>query len=318
VGDTVTWYDSAAAVNAAYMRSVAEACGDSLEGATWGGVDADGNDVKELAVWKNMAVVMFSGGAQSFVAAQRAVAKFGASKVRLLFADTSAEDPDLYRFVIQAAASIGAPLHVVRDGRTPQQVLRDRKFLGSGRGAPCSEFLKRKPMDAWVAANAPDAVQVYGLSWEEMHRVEAIQRAKAPASVWCPLAEAPYLTRDDVLAAVEASGVAMPRLYRDGFAHNNCGGACVRAGQGAWLHLLNMKPDLYAEWEKWEQDMRASVGPYAILRDRTGGDVRPLPLVELRSRRRSDVDLFDIAGCGCATEYDDSAQPGNGGGEVGQ
>lgn len=256
------------------------------------------------------AVVMFSGGAQSFVAAQRAVARFGASNVALLFADTSAEDADLYRFVTQAAASIGAPLHVVRDGRTPQQVLRDRKFLGSGRGAPCSEYLKRKPMDAWIAANAPDAVQVYGLSWEEPHRVEAIQSAKAPAPVWCPLAEAPYLTRDDVLAAVTAAGIAMPQLYRDGFAHNNCGGACVRAGQGAWLHLLDKKPGLYAEWEAWEQDMRDSVGPYAILRDRTGGEVRPLPLVELRSRRRDDVDLFDIAGCGCATDYRALAKEG--------
>lgn len=46
MGDIVTWYDSAAAVNAAYMRSLSEACGDSLDGATWGGVDADGNEVE--------------------------------------------------------------------------------------------------------------------------------------------------------------------------------------------------------------------------------------------------------------------------------
>ncbi|MFN7611612.1 MAG: phosphoadenosine phosphosulfate reductase family protein, partial [bacterium] len=257
-------------------------------------------------------VVMFSGGAQSFVAAQRAVERFGAANTVMLFADTSAEDADLYRFVIQAAASIGAPLHIVRDGRTPQQVLRDRKFLGSGRGAPCSELLKRKPMDAWVATNAPDAVQVYGLSWEEPHRVESIRRAKAPANVWCPLSEAPYLTKDDVLAAVEAAGIAMPKLYRDGFAHNNCGGACVRGGQGAWLHLLDKNPALYSEWEAWEQDMRQQVGPYAILRDRSGGRTRPLPLVELRSRNRETLDVFEIAGCGCATEYPTPTPEGQG------
>ena len=253
------------------------------------------------------AVVMFSGGAQSFVAAQRAVARFGKLNVQLLFADTSAEDADLYRFVVQAAAALGCPLHVVRDGRTPQQVLTDRKFMGTGRGAPCSELLKRKPMDKWIAENAPDAVQVYGLSWEEPHRVDSIQRAKAPAEVWCPLAEAPYLTKDDVLAAVIAAGIAMPRLYSKAYSHNNCGGACVRAGQGAWLHLLRDNPDLYAEWEAWEQEMRVAVGPYAILRDRSGGLSRPLPLLELRRRSTTEVDLFDIGGCGCATEYEEAA-----------
>lgn len=256
------------------------------------------------------AVVMFSGGAQSFVAAQRAVMKFGASNVRLLFADTSAEDADLYRFVVQAAAALGCALHVVRDGRTPQQVLKDRKFMGTGRGAPCSEYLKRRPMDAWIAANAPEAVQVYGLSWEEPHRVESIQRAKAPAEVWCPLAEAPYLTKDDVLAAVTAAGIAMPRLYAKGYAHNNCGGACVRGGQGAWRHLLRDNPSLYAKWEAWEQDMRGMVGPYAILRDRRGGTSKPLPLLELRQRAEEEVDSFEIGGCGCATEYEQLTSEG--------
>lgn len=246
------------------------------------------------------AVVMFSGGGQSFVAAQRAIARYGATSTALLFADTSAEDADLYRFVVQAAAALGAPLYVVREGRTPQQVLRDRKFLGSGRGAPCSLILKRQPMDAWIAANAPSAVQVYGLSWEEPHRVESIQRAKDPLPVWCPLNEPPYLTKDDVLAAVRAAGIAMPRLYERGYAHNNCGGACVRGGQGAWRHLLNDNPALYRQWEEWEQSMRKHVGPYAILRDRTGGTTRSLPLVELRQRADSAVDLFDIGGCGCA------------------
>lgn len=43
------WYDSPEAVNAAYVRHLSEACGDSLEGATMGGVDADGNEVEFTA-----------------------------------------------------------------------------------------------------------------------------------------------------------------------------------------------------------------------------------------------------------------------------
>jgi len=251
------------------------------------------------------AVVSFSGGAQSFVAAQRAVARFGSENVAMLFADTSAEDPDLYRFVVQGAAALGAPLHVVREGRTPQQVLRDRRFMGSGRGAPCSDVLKRKPFDAWMASHAPDAVRVFGLTWEEPHRVEAVTRRHAPAPVWCPLTDAPYLSRDTVFDAVRAAGLELPRLYARGYQHNNCGGGCVRAGQAAWAHLLRDQPEKFAEWEAWEQSMRAEVGPHAILRDRTGGSVRALPLLELRERiAASTHDEFEWGGCGCMMDDD--------------
>ena len=46
MSDTVTWYESAAAVNAAYMQHLEAECGESLEGATMGGMDSDGNDVE--------------------------------------------------------------------------------------------------------------------------------------------------------------------------------------------------------------------------------------------------------------------------------
>ena len=255
-------------------------------------------------------VVSFSGGAQSFVAAQRAVARYGASATRLVFADTSAEDADLYRFLHDAAAVLSAPLVILRDGRTPRDVLRERQFLGSGRGAPCSKVLKRDPLDRYMAAHAPAAVLVVGLSWDEPHRIEAITARIGEGRVWAPLADPPYLTKDDVFAHVRAAGLRLPRLYERGYAHNNCGGACVRAGQGAWTHLLRDNPALFAEWEAWEQAMRAEVGPYAILRDRTGDAVKPLPLVELRRRTQQEpqsIDLFDIGGCGCMVEQEADA-----------
>ena len=250
-------------------------------------------------------VVSFSGGAQSFVAAQRAIARYGASATRLVFADTSAEDADLYRFLSDAQRVLGAELVTLRDGRTPRDVLRQRRFLGSGRGAPCSKLLKRDPLDRWIAANAPDAVLIVGLSWDEPHRIEAITARIGVGRVWAPLADPPYLSRDAVFQAVADAGIALPRLYAKGYAHNNCGGACVRAGQGAWAHLLTDNPALFSEWEAWEQEMRAEIGAHAILRDRTGGASRPLPLVELRRRVEGQpdaVDLFDIGGCGCLVD----------------
>lgn len=90
------------------------------------------------------AVVMFSGGIGSWGAARRAVAKYGAENVTLLFADTKIEDPDLYRFLDEAAADVGAPLVKVADGRTPFEVFRDVRYLGNSRIAPCSRVLKQE------------------------------------------------------------------------------------------------------------------------------------------------------------------------------
>jgi hypothetical protein len=53
-------------------------------------------------------------------------------------ADTKVEDPDLWRFVRDAAAHLGVTPVVVADGRTPWQIFADQRFIGNSRIAPCS------------------------------------------------------------------------------------------------------------------------------------------------------------------------------------
>ena len=48
-------------------------------------------------------VVMYSGGASSYVAAKRTIAQFGRESVTLLFNDTKTEDADLYRFLDESS-----------------------------------------------------------------------------------------------------------------------------------------------------------------------------------------------------------------------
>jgi hypothetical protein len=101
---------------------------------------------------------------------------------------------------------------------------------------------------------------------------------------------------------LRAEGIEPPRLYRLGFAHNNCGGFCVKAGQGHFALLLEAMPERYAYHERREQELRDHLGKdVAILRDRHGGETRPLTLREFRERRQAGepCDLFDIGGCGC-------------------
>lgn len=248
-------------------------------------------------------VVMFSGGIGSWGAARRTVERHGAENVALLFADTRIEDPDLYRFLEEAAVDIGAPLVRVADGRTPFEVFRDVRFLGNTRIAPCSRVLKQEPARRWMDENAPAAAVVIGIDWTEEHRLVGARKGWAPFTVEAPLCERPFTTKPELLDELERRGIQRPALYREGFPHNNCGGGCVRAGVGQFAHLYRQRPQTFAMWEEAEAEMRGLlVNNVSILRDRTGGMTRPMTLRELRNRLAAQPLLFEgeeWGGCGC-------------------
>lgn len=117
-----------------------------------------------------------------------------------------------------------------------------------------------------------------------------------------PLCDPPYLTKDDLHEWATREGLRKQRLYVLGMPHANCGGGCVKMGQGGFARLLLADPCAFAEWEENEQKMRDMLGDVSILRDRTGGETKPLTLRQLRERVQSGtVDMFDIGGCGCFT-----------------
>jgi hypothetical protein len=248
---------------------------------------------------------MFSSGAGSWAAARRVADTNGTGNLTLLFADVRGEDADNYRFLREAAADVGGELVTVADGRTIWDVFRDDRFLGNTRLANCSKFLKQIPARRWLDDNCdPADTTVYvGIDVWEVHRLPAIEAAYQPFPAKAPLCDPPYVSRADVFADLKRRGIRRPRLYDLGMQHANCGGGCVRAGQGQFARLLDTMPERFAEWERNEQALRDHLGKeVAILRDRTGGELRPLTLREFRERaeaRPEQIDLFDIGGCGC-------------------
>lgn len=250
---------------------------------------------------------MFSGGVGSWATARRVVERHGTDDLVLLFADTLIEDADLYRFLTDASRDIGVPVTRIAEGRTPEQVFRAVRFLGNTRVDPCSRVLKREPLRKWLDANCDPAVTVVylGIDWTEEHRFERAKAYWRPWAVDSPLCDAPYATKHDHLNALRTAGIKPPRLYDMGFAHNNCGGGCVKAGQGQFVRLYRQLPAVYGEWEGMENRLRDELGDVSILRDRTGGETSPLTLTALRERietQPEQLDLFDIGGCGCMEE----------------
>jgi hypothetical protein len=259
-----------------------------------------GGDVAENAV------VLFSGGIASWAAAKRTVEQYGTDHTTLLFTDTKTEDEDLYRFLDEAAADVGAPLVKVADGRDIWQVFRDGRFLGNTRADLCSRILKREQSRKWLTENRDQASTtiVLGFDWTEVHRLDRAAKAWEPWRIAAPMVDPPYRMRSEMIADLESRGIAAPRLYAMGASHNNCGGGCVKAGIGHFAWLLKAFPERYAEWEANEQGMRDFLGKdVSILRDRSGGTTDPLTLAALRTRLaagRVPIQMLqDVGGCAC-------------------
>jgi hypothetical protein len=264
-------------------------------------------------------VVMFSGGIGSWAAAKLVAEKHGTDNLFLVFADVKGnsndphvgEDEDTYRFIEEAAANVGGTYIYLNEGRDIWQVFKDKRFLGNSRLANCSHLLKQKPAREWLEANCkPEETIVYvGIDWTETHRLPSIVKNYLPYTAEAPLAEPPYLDKQELIAWAKREGITTPRLYDLGFSHNNCGGGCVRAGQGQFKKLLETMPERFATWEAKEQEMREFLDKdVAILSEVVAGVKKPLPLIELRQRierQPEQIDLFDIGGCGCFFENDE-------------
>jgi hypothetical protein len=259
-------------------------------------------------------VVQISGGITSWAAARRVVDEHGTDDLVLLFADTLIEHPDLYRFLDDVTRDIGVPITRVADGRTPTQVFRDRKFIGNSQIAPCSVHLKQIPCRRWLEANCDpaDTVLYVGIDWttKDASRLPGITAGWSPWRVEFPLLEPPYVDKRGWFMEARRRGFDEPLLYKLGFEHNNCSGRCVRGGQGQWAHLLQVMPGVYAAAEADERMLQRELGTGAThLRDRSGGETKPLSLAELRHRIEAQrpgqqplFDAYDWGGCGCMTD----------------
>lgn len=132
---------------------------------------------------------------------------------------------------IQAAAAIALPELVwLADGRNLWQLFDAARFIGNTRVDVCSKMLKRQQGDRWLRANCDplETTLYFGIDHSEKDRFygtdkkPGIRKRLLPFQAEAPLCEPPYLSKCDLLKAAEMDGLDPPRLYDEGFAHNNC------------------------------------------------------------------------------------------------
>ena len=255
-------------------------------------------------------IVSVSGGVGSYFTLKRVIEKHDRKDVIGVFCDTLAEDGDLYRFLEDVENKLKIELVRLCHGKTPFELSWEENFLYNSRVANCSRKLKSKPFRKWLSENyGPDECILYlGIDWTESHRKKAIMKNYEPYQVDFPMCEPPYIGKPEMLDQLKEDGIEVPYLYKMGFSHNNCGGACVKGGIGHWKHLLETDPRKYREWENKENEIRRKIGKnVSILRRRgqqyTLHDLRMS--VEGSGIQLSMEDLCDIGGCGCFVEEDD-------------
>ena len=75
----------------------------------------------------------------------------------------------------------------------------------------------------------------------------------------------------------------------------------MKAGQAQFAQLYKIRPSVYDEWERNEEDVRQHIGQnVSILKDRRGGETKPMTLAAFRERiETGDYDHDEWGGCGC-------------------
>jgi len=238
-------------------------------------------------VRKPLHVAMFSGGAGSAYVAYYMAQTYGRDNCMIFFTNTLWEDPDNFRFMEEVAEYIGIEITEVVDGRTPEEIFYDTRFLGNSRLAKCSEELKVKQtmlfMDKLRNEKNLEPILYFGIHGKERHRADNLrnfykQYPKEPIETRFPLIE---ILRDDldVKGIIQNEwGIKLPRMYdiavkkaqedNDpvakklvengiyGFSHANCGGRCVRGGFQHYAILYALFYDKYIEQEQMEENFR--------------------------------------------------------------
>ena len=123
------------------------------------------------------------------------------------------------------------------------------------------------------------------------------------------MCESPWMSEDRIHEWLGEEGLEKPRLYKLGFAHNNCGGFCIKAGEGPFAHFLRTFPERFAVHEAEEEAFNASrpgrarqtvLAPQVEV---SPGEFKrvPLSLKEFREKVEAggQIDMFGGNGCGC-------------------
>ncbi|MGF7048381.1 3'-phosphoadenosine 5'-phosphosulfate sulfotransferase (PAPS reductase)/FAD synthetase [Paenibacillus sp. DS2015] len=228
---------------------------------------------------KPVHVAMFSGGAASAYVTYQMVQTHGKENSILFFTNTLWEDDDNYRFMYEVADYIGIEITERVDGRTPEEVFEDTRFLGNSRLAKCSSELKVRQTVIFIEDlrdQGLEPILYFGIGAHEKQRAENLKdfyghQSLESVETRFPMFEGNIKDVDAKRVIIEEWGIKLPRMYDLGFSHANCGGRCVRGGFKHYADLYRIWPHKFQEQEEMEERMRETLGDVSILKSKDTG-----------------------------------------------
>lgn len=198
-------------------------------------------------------------------------------------------------------------------------LFQGQKYIGNGRIANCSSTLKQKTSRKYTTKkfNSGDTILYFGIDWTEAHRSKGIQRGWEEYECRFPLIEDLTFNKIDMFKLMESKGIDVPVLYQKGFPHNNCGGFCVRMGQGGFAYLYDNYKEMFDFHKNMEKETIDLIGKnVAVLGKTINGKRYPMTLENFekiytlqksgkKMSKDDTIDLLDIGGCGCFALYDE-------------
>lgn len=252
---------------------------------------------------KDIHIVMFSGGASSAYIAKYVIDKYGKENTILFFTDTLWEDEDNYRFLEEVSNYLGLPYTKVLDGRTPEEVFYDTRFLGNSRLAKCSEELKVRQTVIFLEEQFQGnrkPILYFGIGPHEKHRAVNLKEfyehvPYEPVETRFPMIDIFRSDTDAKEIIKNEWGIKLPRMYDLGFSHANCKGRCVRGGLHHYANLYRVWRDVYLEQEQMEEEFRAFIKKDVSMMKRNG---KPYTLKQYREEvleKMTDAELLEYS-----------------------
>jgi 3'-phosphoadenosine 5'-phosphosulfate sulfotransferase (PAPS reductase)/FAD synthetase len=203
-------------------------------------------------------VSWFSAGITSTVATLKAIEKFGLENVDIIFFETGNHHPDNERYIADCEKLFGKKITTYQNEKYADiyEVFRDRRFINSPYGAPCTKFLKKRMRQVWEKDHDWKH-QVFGFEFQgrEMKRAERFSKNYPHTKAIFPLIE-DEMTKEDCINLIQSHGIVLPQMYLLGYSNNNCIG-CVKGNMGYWNKIRQDFPEVFEKMAALERELDA-------------------------------------------------------------
>jgi 3'-phosphoadenosine 5'-phosphosulfate sulfotransferase (PAPS reductase)/FAD synthetase len=166
-----------------------------------------------------------------------------------VFCDTEQELPETYEYLDRLEVYLGRKINKLKhDGKGFEELLQARRgFLPSAQARWCTEYLKIKPFEKFVAEDL--CLNYIGIRADEPHRKGYISTKPNINAVY-PFIDA-GITKADVFRILDESGLGLPKYY-EWRSRSGCY-FCFFQQRIEWVGLLENHPDLYEKAKTYEK-----------------------------------------------------------------